>query len=393
MKKLLTFTLIALFAWMGTAFAEEDYPPPGHNKGVIGNARNESAWRLGIFEGLIIDGVTYDWPAADGGAGTQLQTDGAGTLSWGAAGGTSTLYSDLGDPSTGVDTVIDFGNNETNTWTFLDVDEDTFIIDGQGDFTDDAVVLIQSSTGNPTDGTILEVVAHDANVDPLVVSASTTARAFVVGQNTGIVTIAGVADDTQALEVALGDLDITDGDLNVVAGDATFGEVVNITGDLIGGTGLINYTDFDVTADGLIVIAPDGGTGTGFDITPSAALDIGVDLSDANIVAALDIGANTIISTGGVFAVTAAGDITANDITAGGTITGASIAQDNIAAVTPGGPLGLDGNAGGAVNIAATSTGSIVLGANGAGATLVQLPATVDLTLVGGQVSIASVFP
>ena len=164
--------------------------------------------------------------------------------------------------------------------------------------------------------------------------------------------------------------------------------ILMTTGDLEGGAASIGFTDFTVTADGLITTSPDAGSGTGIDITPSAALDIGVDLSDANIVAALDIGANTIISTGGVFAVTAAGDITANDITAGGTITGLAIAQDNIVSVTGGASLGLDGNAGGGVSIATQSgTGTIEVGGGGFG-TLMELNQNVNLTLVGGQLSI-----
>jgi hypothetical protein len=74
------------------------------------------------------------------------------------------------------------------TGTKTDGDQWTFR--GLGAFGDVSVVKIESHTGNPTDGTVLEVVAHDANVDPLVVSTSAQAGAFVVGQ-TGIVTSVG----------------------------------------------------------------------------------------------------------------------------------------------------------------------------------------------------------
>ena len=43
--------------------------------------------------------IVYTWPAADGGAGTQLQTDGAGALSWAAAGSLRELKDVIGEVS------------------------------------------------------------------------------------------------------------------------------------------------------------------------------------------------------------------------------------------------------------------------------------------------------
>jgi hypothetical protein len=51
-------------------------------------------FQVDSFGNLIkIRGVTYSWPAAQGGANTFLQNNGSGTLSWAAAGGTGTITS------------------------------------------------------------------------------------------------------------------------------------------------------------------------------------------------------------------------------------------------------------------------------------------------------------
>lgn len=363
----------------------------------------------------------------------------------------ATAYDDIGDPDG--DGSIDF-TTYTSTWTGAQV-VDGYIFENTADFADISIMLVQQTGGNPTDGTVLEVISADAQCDALLVTASgvpiiqvlgtgalgITAAEFQIASGTGSVTIddggdAGsltvegtILDINDLTFVAAGEI-ITDDDdpltLNAGGGDAAGEDLIitahnigltavglmsftpdaglavaidltdgNITAGIslaartiIGTTAAIDFTDFDVSDDGLIIIAPDGGTGTGLDITPGAALDIGVDLSDAQIVAALDIGANTIISTGGVFATNAAGDITCNDVNATGTVTGATIAQNNI--VPSGGDptdLGLDGTATGGVDIGTASSGTITMGGGGF-ATLVNLPDTVDLTMAGGQFSI-----
>jgi len=245
----------------------------------------------------------------------------------------ATAYDDIGDPDANSGILF---TTYTNIWTMAATAGDAFNIQGTGAFGDISVVRIEQKTGNPTDGTVLEVVAADPNVDPLVISASGKANAFVVGQNTGVVTIAGVAEGTTALSIALGDITITDGDLNLTAGDATFGEDVTITGDLIGGTGLINYTNFDVDAAGNVIA---GGNITGVNGTFSGNL----------------------------------------------AVTGA-IKQDALVPAS-GAPatITLDGAGAGGVTVGGTSTGTITLGG---GATLVSLPAATDLTLAGGVISV-----
>jgi len=294
-----------------------------------------------------MNGVTYAWPAADGTATYHLQTDGAGTLSWGAS-GTPTMDT-VGDPA--ADVTLVYADNLTDLRTYADTNEDMLRIQGIGAFGDVSVVRIEQITGAATDGTVLEVVAADSNVDPLVVSSSGKANALVVGQNTGVVTIAGVAEGTSALVITAGDISLTDGDLNVPGGDATFAEDVSITGNLIGGIGLINYTHFDVDATGAIT---------------------------------------------NVGAITSDGDITttANLITVDGTFSGnvaitGTFNQDNVSAVTADTDLVLSGTATiGGVHIGTVGgNGNIDMGAVGY-ATEVVLGSGVNLDLAGGDITV-----
>jgi len=247
----------------------------------------------------------------------------------------ATAYDDIGDPD--ANGVILF-TTYTNIWTMAATAGDAFNIQGTGAFGDISVVRIEQKTGNPTDGTVLEVVAADPNVDPLVISASGKANALVVGQNTGVVTIAGVAEGTSALVITAGDISLTDGDLNVPGGDATFAEDVtiggwlNLTGDLIGGVGLINYTNFDVDA---------------------------------------------------------AGNVTAVDGTFSGNMSVVgTFQQDALSAKTADTTLTINGTGTGGVSIGTVAgTGAITLGGGGF-ATAVTLPTTVDLTLAGGSISV-----
>ena len=90
-----------------------------------------------------------------------------------------------------------------------------------------------------------------------------------------------------------------------------------------------------------------------------------IDVSDAAIVNAINVGANTIVGTTAIIDFTNF-DVAANgDTTIGGTlsITGA-FSSNALAAATAGTTLTLDGKTTGGVNIGSTSTGGVTLGAN-----------------------------
>jgi hypothetical protein len=158
----------------------------------------------------------------DGGTVTELTA--AGNTSW------DNIANAAGDNT------ISFADNYTTKLTFADTNEDMLTIEATGAFGDVSVMRVESGAA-ATDGTVLEVVAEDANVDPLVVSSSGKANALVVGQNTGVVTIAGVAEGTDALILTAGDLKLSDGDIDLSGGDALFGEDLDVTNNVtIGGT-------------------------------------------------------------------------------------------------------------------------------------------------------------
>lgn len=120
-----------------------------------------------------------------GGTSTLYFEDDGGTVTQIAT--TPTALDDLGDPdAAGTVACTSYAQTFTSTKT----DGDNFNIQGLGAFGDISVLRVEQKAGNPTDGTVLEVVAADANVDPLVVSSSGQANALVVGQNAGTVAVA-----------------------------------------------------------------------------------------------------------------------------------------------------------------------------------------------------------
>ena len=155
----------------------------------------------------------------------------------------------------------------------------------------------------------------------------------------------------------------------------------------------LSVDDGATAAEDLIIVANNIAlTAVGkLSLTPDAALAVALDLTDADIATAIDVGANDIVGTTGLinftnFDVDAAGNVTCVDLSASGTVTIGALAQDALvpASAAPHG-ITLDGAGTGGVIIAGTSTGTVTLGG---GATLVNLPATVDLTLAGGVISL-----
>ncbi|MEE4113328.1 MAG: hypothetical protein V2I40_10975 [Desulfobacteraceae bacterium] len=138
--------------------------------------------------------------ADDGGTTKLYFKDAAGTAT--SLLDTATVaWDDIADPD-GAGTIA--FSTHAQVITSAKTDGDMLTISGVGAFGDVSVVKIQSSTGNPTDGTVLEVVSHDANVDPLVVSSSAQAGVLTVTQGgavsvTGAVTASGSVTATGGL--------------------------------------------------------------------------------------------------------------------------------------------------------------------------------------------------
>ncbi len=214
-----------------------------------------------------LKGIPYITPSADGTAGYQLTTNGSGTLSWAAAGGTM-AWDDLTSPDANKTHAF---TTFTSLFTGTSTVADQWNFQGLGAFGDISVMRVEQITGNPTNGTVLEVVAEDANVDPLVVSASGKANAFVVGQNTGVVTVAGVAEGTTAVSVTAGDVNLTDGDVVLQSGD------IGVTGNLvISGTASIGTILMDgvtaATGGATLALNGDGAGGINIGATSTGGI-------------------------------------------------------------------------------------------------------------------------
>lgn len=213
----------------------------------------------------------------------------------------NTSFSDIGDAgAAGSIGLTTFEQTITSTKT----DGDMITIDGQGDFGDVSVLKVQSSTGNPTDGTVLEVVSHDANVDPLVVSASGQAGALVVGQD-GSVDIALNLDVTGTLTAGSFETDAVtattvDGTL-ALNGDGGGGVSIGLLSN-----GNVTLGDDVVVSDTFNVTIGEGSLTIDDDQNESAL----VITSDATTAAAIDIDATT--TTGNVI------DVTADSLAGGG---------------------------------------------------------------------------
>lgn len=246
MRKVLTsiIAVIFMFMLMGVGWSAEEFPPPREGEGTIGSALKGTNWGLLMVDKIEMDEISapsgnpasnHGWLYVKDNSSTSdlyFEDDGGTVTELTAAG--STAWDDISNPD--ADKTITFDDNEITILTFADTNEDMINIQGLGAFGDVSVMRVEQKTGNASDGTVLEVVAADANVDPLVVSASGKANALVVGQNTGVVTIAGVAEGTSALIMTAGDLLVSDGDLHVDAGDCLFDEDVTISGTLSAGT-------------------------------------------------------------------------------------------------------------------------------------------------------------
>ncbi len=217
---------------------------------------------------------------------------------------------------------------------------------------------------------------------------------------------------------ALASIDFTEFDVSGTTGAI----IINDGGDLgsitIEGTVLdINSLDFvgaaAITsgASTAITINPDGGSAAGedliitahnialtatgaMDFTPDGAVTLAIDLTDTNYTNAISVGTNAIVGTTGIidytnFDVNADGDVECVDLTVSGTANIGTWAQDAIvpASASPQ-DLTVDAGGTGAVVIAGTSTGTIWLGDDSGGATLVTIGNGTDLLLGEGKLTI-----
>lgn len=150
--------------------------------------------------------------------------------------GSATAYDDINDPDE--NSVIAFGTY-SNTWTVAALDADFFKID---------------QTGNGSAANLVEIAGDDADISALL---------RVDNEGTGTI-VTGVVVEVSASGV------ITDA-FNAFDPDIT--NALNMgTNNIIGTTGIINLSNFDVSSGGEITVA----AGTGIDTNGAGTLDVGV---------------------------------------------------------------------------------------------------------------------
>ncbi len=324
--------------------------------------------------------------------------------------------------------IIDDAGTPTNLLASTTLDAaytggNTITLDASGDVEFDLSVtarnVIISNTFAGTQAVGLEIDAEVAQLITDGILFSTTA---------GTITDAIDASDasiTNAINVggnviigALASIDFTEFDVSGTTGAI----IINDDGDLgsitIEGSVLdINSLDFvgaaaiTAGASSAITINPNAGNVAGedliitahnialtaagaMDLTPDGAVTLAIDLTDANYTNAISVGTNAILGTTGAvtynnWSVNADGDFTGVDATFSGTVNVGAWAQDAIvpASASPQ-ALTIDGGGSGAVVIAGTSTGTLWLGDDSGGTTLVTVGNGTDLLLGEGTLTI-----
>lgn len=370
-----------LYSPMSAMAAGENIYPSYNHRGNVGMAGKY--WAIGAFDKLQLPEISAPSTSPPADTGWLYVVTGAGsaqTLYFKDNAGTATNLLQAGTWDTLTDPAangsISFGTY-TNTFTSSLTNGVSHSIENTGNMTTGGVLVnIEQKTGNAdTNAILLRIKAADT--DPKAISIYTGSEVFSVSGAGNIVgtqiTVASTVLDVNSLDF-VGAGAITTGastalTLNVAGGDAA-GE------DLI-----ITANNISLTAVGLMTFSPD------------AALAIAIDASTGNIATALNVGANDIVGTTGLinytnFDVNADGDVTCVDLTASGTVSIGTLKQDNLVPATGGATtITLNGSGAGGVTIGGGvgTTGTITLGG---AATLVSLPANTDLTLAGGVISV-----
>ena len=247
-KKLMTLLLIAAFAL--PAFAATDLLPSKHHSGFLG--KSGKAWY-----------ATYsDYFYLTGGTAFKIKFQGTPTadrtVTWPDKDGTVAMTTDVSTAAPAVnavtgaeaDTTIAFTAYQ-GTFTSTLTNKDMFTVQGLGAFGDVSVMRIEQKTGNATDGTVLEVVSADADVDALLVTANATSVVRVTGAGalaitgatgiTGATTITGAATVSSTFQVAGA---TTLASTLAVNGNATIGDN--------SGTVAVNSSDWDISTAGAV---------------------------------------------------------------------------------------------------------------------------------------------
>jgi hypothetical protein len=245
-KGLLGLFLLAMF--VAPAFGASENSPAKNHSGFLGKAGK--AWY-----------ATYsDYYYLTGGTAFTVKFQGTPTanrtVTWPDKSGTVAMTTDVSTAASAWDDLTSPDAAKTHamttfaqTLTSTKTDGDMFNFQGLGAFGDVSVVRIEQKTGNATDGTVLEVVSADTDVDALLVTANSVDVIKVNGAGTltltgatgiiGATTITGAGSVSSTLTVAGA---TTLSSTLAVNGNATIGNN--------GGTVEINSSDWDISTTG-----------------------------------------------------------------------------------------------------------------------------------------------
>ena len=352
-KILVSLFMVAAFATM--SLAASDYAPNKNHSGFLG--KDGRAWYKTYSDYFYLNGGT-----AFQGLMTSTPTA-ARTWTFPDKSGTVAMTTDVSTAAPAINAVTGAAADTTiaftayqGTFTSTLTNKDMFTFQGLGAFGDVSVVRIESKTGNPTDGTVLEVVSHDANTDPLVVSSSAQAGVLTVGQGgtvdiigafgvTGASTFTGAVTTTGATTLgnnsATVAIDSSDWNINTV-GAMTGIDAITMDGLLTAGLGA-NISGAAINLNAGSNFVTNIGTGT-----TNAAVTIGG-------------GSNTVAINSSDWDIGLTGDMTGiGAITADGLITG------TLGTTITGAAVNLNASSNFAVNVATgTSTGTVTIGGTG----------------------------
>ena len=225
-----------------------------------------------------------------------------------------------------------------------------------------------------TAGTITDAIdARNASIT----NALTFGDNVILGTASGTVNIDGTIFNKSGVSLSAA---------GGISGPASAAITINPDGgDAAGEDLVVSAHNIQVTATGAVTLSPDGAVATALDIT------------DTDYTTALTVGDNAIVGTTGLinyanFDVNADGDVACVDLNVSGVANIGTWAQDAIEPAS-GAPHAITINAKttGAVQIGNVSTGTVALGnGTGGGSALVNLPAGTNLTITEGEAAVVS---
>ena len=197
---------LLLVAFAMPVFSATNLLPSKHHSGFLG--KSGKAWYATYSDYFYLTGGTAfkikftGTPTADR---TITFQDGSGTVAFTTDVSTAaSAWDDLTSPDAAKTHAM---TTYAQTFTSTKTDGDMFNFQGLGAFGDVSVMRIEQKTGNATDGTVLEVVSADADVDALLVTANATSVLQVTGAGafnvTGDTTITGALSATTLYQSAI----------------------------------------------------------------------------------------------------------------------------------------------------------------------------------------------